>query len=148
MIHPSRRNSSGSGLRIRNSRLALGLTPNHTVKCGAVEYEKIADYAVSIMPEVSADQLRQAVESQHGGTTTLLRSVPIHDEHGGQVVWDGVVRVFKLAGHSKATCAYAWSSPIAGSTKRRLFAVLDVPLIMSPLNAVRTAIVTEARAGK
>ena len=100
------------------------------------------------MIEISADQLKQAVEAQHGGTATLLQSVPIHEEHGGQVVWDGMVHVFKLAGHPKATRAYAWSSPIEGGTKRRFFAVLDIPPIMSPLDAVRAAIVAESRSEK
>jgi hypothetical protein len=35
------------------------------------------------------------------------------------------VQVFDLAGHPTATRAYAWSSPIEGSTKRRFFAVLQ-----------------------
>ena len=35
------------------------------------------------------------------------------------------VHVFDLAGHPTATRAYAWSSPIEGSTKRRFVAVLQ-----------------------
>ena len=58
-------------------------------------------------------------------------------------IWEGVVHVFDLAGHPKATRAYAWSSPIEGSTKRRFFAVLHSPPIVSPLDAVRAAIVAE-----
>jgi transposase len=46
------------------------------------------------------------------------------------------------------TRAYAWSSPIEGSTKRRFFAVLGIPPIVSPLDAVRAAIVQESRASK
>jgi hypothetical protein len=48
-----------------------------------------------------------------------------------------VVHVFDLAGHPTATRAYAWSSPIEGSTKRRFFAVLHTVRINSPLEAVR-----------
>lgn len=51
--------------------------------------------------------------------------------------------VFDLAGHPTATRAYAWSSPIEGSTKRRFFAVLHTERISSPLEAVRAAIVAE-----
>jgi hypothetical protein len=97
------------------------------------------------MIEVSTDQLKQAVESQHGGTATLLQSVPVRETFRGDNVWDGVVHVFKLAGHPKATRAYAWSSRLEGSTKRRFFAVLDIPPIMSPVDAVRAAIVAEQR---
>jgi len=58
-------------------------------------------------------------------------------------IWEGVVHVFDLAGNPKATRAYAWSSPIEGSTKRRFFAVLHIPPITSPVDAVRAAIVAE-----
>lgn len=43
----------------------------------------------------------------------------------------------------QATTAYAWSSPIEGSDKRRFFAVLHVPPVTSPVDAVRVAIVAE-----
>jgi hypothetical protein len=42
--------------------------------------------------------------------------------------------------------AYAWSSSIEGSTKRRFFAALHTERINSPLAAVRAAIVAEQRA--
>jgi len=99
------------------------------------------------MIEVSTDQLKDVVESQHGGTATLLQSVPVRETFQGNTVWAGVVHVFKLAGHPKATRAYAWSYERPDG-KRRFFAVLDIPPIMSPLDAVRAAIVEEARVGK
>jgi hypothetical protein len=99
------------------------------------------------MSEVSTDQIKQAVESQHGGTATFVQAVPVHEQHGGETVWDGVVHVFKLDGHPKATRAYAWSYERPDG-KRRFFAVLDMPPIMSPVDAVRAAIVAEQRAGK
>lgn len=63
----------------------------------------------------------------------------------GESVWEGVVHVFDLEGHPQATRAYAWSSPVEGSTKRRFFAALHIPPITSPLDAVRAAIVAEQR---
>ena len=95
------------------------------------------------MSEVSTAELKHAVESQHGGTATLVQSVPVHEEHGSQVVWDGVVHVFDLAGNPKSSRAYAWSHAIDGSTKRRFFAVLHMGPITGPLEAVRAAIVAE-----
>jgi hypothetical protein len=59
------------------------------------------------------------------------------------LVWEGVVHVFDLKDHPNATRAYAWSSPIEGSNRRRFFAVLHVPPINSPQDAVRAAIVAE-----
>ena len=53
--------------------------------------------------------------------------------------------MFDLEGHPKATRAYAWSSPIEGSDRRRFYAVLHVPPITSAQDAVRAAIVAEHR---
>jgi hypothetical protein len=61
------------------------------------------------------------------------------------MVWNGTVHIFDLVGHPKAKRAYAWSSPIEGSTKRRFFAVLGMGPIMGPVEAVRAAIVAERR---
>ncbi|HXP76297.1 MAG TPA: hypothetical protein VN823_19310 [Stellaceae bacterium] len=98
------------------------------------------------MEEVEAGQLRQAIESQHGGKATLAQSVPVKENFEGKTVWEGVVHVFDLKGNPKATRAYAWSSPIEGSTKRRFFAVLHMGGIKSPRDAVRAAIIAEQRA--
>jgi hypothetical protein len=73
--------------------------------------------------------------------------VPVTKRHGGAVVWEGIVHVFQIHGHPKANQAYAWSSPIEGSDKRRFFAVLHLPPITSPVEAVQAAIVQENRAG-
>ena len=82
----------------------------------------------------------------HGGTATLAQSARVHETFNSQVVWDGVVHVFDLEGHPSATRAYAWSSPVEGSDKRRFFAVLHLGGIRSPLDAVRAAIAAEHRA--
>jgi hypothetical protein len=100
------------------------------------------------MIEVDARQLKEAVETQHGGTATLAQSVPVLETFKGHPVWEGIVHVFDIEGHPMASRAYAWSSPIEGSTKRRFFAVLHIPPITSPLDAVRAAIVAEHRAMK
>lgn len=99
------------------------------------------------MTEVSPEQLKQAVESQHGGTATFAQAVPIREMHGEQLVWQGTVHIFDLADHPTATRAYAWSYELADG-KRRMFAVLHIPPITGPREAVRAAIVAEARAGK
>jgi hypothetical protein len=98
------------------------------------------------MNEGETDQLKQAVENMHGSAATLAQSVPVLETFEGDTVWEGVVHVFDLAGHPRATRAYAWSSPIEGSTKRRFFAVLHTERINSPIEAVRAAIVAEHRA--
>jgi hypothetical protein len=100
------------------------------------------------MNEVDPNELKRAVEAQHGCTATLVQSVPIKETFAGKTVWEGVVHVFKINGHPQANQAYAWSSPVEGSDKRRFFAVLHQAPIKSPLDAVRAAIVQEHREGK
>ena len=95
------------------------------------------------MFEDNLEALRTAIELQHGGQGIFTQSVPVVETHAGKTVWQGVVHVFDLSGNPKATCAYAWSSPIKGSTKRRYFAVLHMGAIKSPRDAVRAAIVAE-----
>jgi hypothetical protein len=79
--------------------------------------------------------LQRAVESLHSCRATLVQTVPVRETFRGQPVWEGVVHVFDLEGHPEATRAYAWSSPIEGSEKRRNAAVLQLGAIKSPLDA-------------
>ena len=92
--------------------------------------------------------LKEAIESQHGGAAAHIASVPVKETFQGQTVWEGVVEVFDLEGNAKSTRAYAWSSPIEGSGKRRVFAVLHLGGIRSPADAVRAAIVAEKRVSR
>src|ERR1700690_1335975 len=98
------------------------------------------------MTDIDANELKRTVEEQHACTATVFQSVPIMETFGGNTVWRGVVHVFSLKGHPTAKRAYAWSSPIEGSDKRRFFAVLHAPPISSPVEAVRAAIVAAQRA--
>lgn len=93
------------------------------------------------------ESLRDAIEHMHGGKARLVQSVPVNETFEGAPVWQGVVHVFDLEDNPEADRAYAWSSPIEGSAKRRIFAVLQIPPITSPVEAVRAAIVAEHRQG-
>ena len=90
-------------------------------------------------------ELRRAVERMHGCSAQFVEAVPVIESFQGKPVWEGAVHIFDLSGHPKATRAYAWSSPLKGSSKRRFFAVLGIPPVNSPLDAVRAAIVQEHR---
>lgn len=98
--------------------------------------------------KVEINQLKQAVETQHGGKAILAQSVLVSESFEGNPVWEGIVHVFDLADHPNATRAYAWSATIEGSNKRRFFAILGIPPINSAQDAVRAAIVQEFREGK
>jgi hypothetical protein len=81
----------------------------------------------------------------HHCQARLAQSVPVRERDGDVTVWQGVVHVFELSGHSKAIRAYAWSSPIERSDKHRFFAVLHASPVTSPADAVRAAIAAEQR---
>ena len=58
------------------------------------------------------------------------------------------IHVFDLEGHPTAKVAYAWSSPVEGSDRRKFYAVLHVPPVDSPEAAVRAAIVADHRSAR
>lgn len=94
------------------------------------------------MTQITPSALRRAVESRHGCRAGLAQTVTLRKTFG-EKVWEGAVHVFDLAGHPNASQAYAWSSPIAGSNRPRLFSVLQLPPIMSPDDAVAAVMATE-----
>jgi len=98
--------------------------------------------------EVAPAELQAAVESTHGGRATLRDVVPVHETFQDQTVWEGSVHVFSLQGHPSANTAYAWSSPVEGSKRRRFYAVLHTPPVDSPAAAVRAAIVSDHRSSE
>ena len=101
------------------------------------------------MSDVLTDQLKQAVEAQHGGTAKHVQSVPGGTTFFcGREVWNGAVQVYDLAEcPSGATRAYAWSYGLPDG-QRRFIAALHTGTVTSPREAVRAAIVAEQMAGK
>jgi hypothetical protein len=93
----------------------------------------------------SVDDLRKCIERLHHCEARLSHVSEVSESFQGMPAWQGVVCVFDLTGHPTATRAYAWSSPIEGSTKRRFYAVLHVPPVASAADAVRAAIVQDYR---
>ena len=90
--------------------------------------------------ELSVSDLQTAVERLHDCTATYSRSEHVHEVFKGETVWEGDVYVFALTGHPSASECYAWSSPVEGSERRKVFAVLRVPPVDSAADAVRAAI--------
>jgi hypothetical protein len=99
------------------------------------------------MNDCDIDELKSVVERTHDGNATFNQTVPVRETFQGQPVWEGVVHVFDLTDHPEATRAYAWSSAIEGSEKRRYYAVLGIGAVKTPLDAVRAAIVAEHKGG-
>ena len=94
------------------------------------------------------EALKQAVERLHQCQAVFLEDVAVVEKFGEKTVWQGIVSVFGIKGHRQTTKCYAWSSPIEGSTKRRYYAVLHIPPVDSPENAVRASIVRDQKAAK
>jgi hypothetical protein len=94
------------------------------------------------------EDLKATIHRLHGVKATHLESVPIKEAFQGKTVWDGIVEVFELHGHPKANRAYAWGHDTDDPKKQRHIAILHVPPIVSPLDAVRAAIVQEMRANE
>jgi len=64
----------------------------------------------------------------------------------GKTVWEGIVEVFDLHGHPKATRVYAWAHETDNPQKPvRHVTVLHAHPIKSAQDAVRVAILQEAR---
>ena len=68
------------------------------------------------------EELRKAIRRLHGVEASHVETVPVKETRGDATVWEGVVHAFDLDDHPTATRAYAWSSPIEGSDKRRFLA--------------------------
>ena len=67
------------------------------------------------------DELRTAIERSQL-KASFVEDVVVVEKIGDKTVWQGSVSVSILRS-PKAIRAYAWSSPIEGSTKRRYYAV-------------------------
>jgi hypothetical protein len=91
-------------------------------------------------------ELREVIRKVHGVEAVHVESVSVEETFQGKTVWEGVVEVFDLRGHPKATRAYAWAHDTDDPKKpRRHVTVLHIGPVTSPLLAVRAAIVQEHR---
>ena len=92
------------------------------------------------------DDLKEVIRRLHGVESTHRQSVPVKEVFQGETVWDGIVEVFDLHGHPKANTAYAWTHETDDPANPvRHVTVLQIPPAVSPITAVRAAIVQELR---
>jgi hypothetical protein len=91
-------------------------------------------------------ELRDVIRKLHGVESKHVASVPVKESFQGKAVWDGVVEVFELVGHPKAPRVYAWAHDTDNPQQpRKHVTVLHIPPVVSPVLAVRAAIVQEFR---
>lgn len=90
------------------------------------------------------DELRDVIGKLHNARATHVESVPVTETHKGQVVWDGIVEVFRLRGHPQTNRIYAWAHDTDDPTNpKRYVTVLHIPPVVSPQTAVQAAILQE-----
>lgn len=90
------------------------------------------------------ERLQQAVKDLHGCESEHVESVAVREVFQGQTAWEGTVEVFRLLDHPKGKQAYAWTYK-TDEGKRQYVAVLGVPPVNSPIDAVRAYIVSQAK---
>lgn len=92
------------------------------------------------------DELRDVIRRLHGVEAKHIESVPVKETFQGKTVWNGLVEVFELIGHPKASRVYAWVHDTDDPKQpRRHVTVLHVHPVTSPTLAVRAAIIQEFR---
>jgi hypothetical protein len=89
------------------------------------------------------EELRAIIKKMHGVDSRHVESVTVHESFQGKTVWKGIVEVFELIGHPKASRLYAWIQDADG--KKRHFTVLHVAPVDSPVKAVQAAILQDYR---
>ena len=95
------------------------------------------------------EELKDVIRKLHGAEATHVRSVPIKEMFQGKTVWEGIVEVFELQGHSDAHMVYAWTHETDDPQHpKRSVTVLHLGGITSPLKAVQAAIVQELRSNE
>lgn len=86
----------------------------------------------------------KAVTALHGCDCSHIGTSQVHEMMDGKTVWKGEVETFNLVGHPKANKAFAWSwKDDDGDT--HYVAVLNVPPILSPRQAVQAAIASRVQ---
>ncbi len=91
------------------------------------------------------EYIQRAVEQAAGCKATYVDTEAVVEVFRGQVMWEGMVEIFNLEGHSKAKRAYGWGE---GEEKDAKYtAVLEIPPVTSSNTAVRAAIASETRKG-
>jgi len=84
------------------------------------------------------DNLRDAVSALHGCDCSHSVTSFVVEFYEGRKVFEGNVETFTLSGHPRASEAFAWAFDDKGEP--RYLAVLKIPPINDPSDAVRAAI--------
>jgi hypothetical protein len=84
------------------------------------------------------EKLKDAIEIDHHCRAEHVDSKPVIVTSGSTKLWEGVVEVFELVGHERASRCYAWLSE--NGARPQPLTVLELPPVHSPQTAVRAAL--------
>ena len=91
-------------------------------------------------------ELQNVIRRLHGVESKHVESVRVKETFQDKTVGEGIVEVFEIRSHPKASRVYAWSHETDDpKNPRRHVTVLHVALIVSAEAAVKAAIVQEFR---
>ncbi len=92
------------------------------------------------------EELKETIKRLHRVDSSHVETVPVKESFEGKTVWEGLVEVFDLHGHSKTHRAYAWTHETDDpKNPKRHVTVLHLPPVTSAIEAVRAAIVKDFR---
>ena len=92
------------------------------------------------------EELQDVIRKLHHAEATHRESVAVKEVFNGETVWEGIVEVFDLIGHPKASTVYAWTNETGDPKKpKHHVTVLHLGPVKSAIDAVRAAIVQEFR---
>jgi hypothetical protein len=94
------------------------------------------------------EELQRAIKATHGADAVYVRAVPVKEVFRGEPAWEGQVEVFALTNHPKALLCFAWGARRLDNKGWDVTAVLGVPPVLSPQDAVKAAIVAYAKQTK
>jgi hypothetical protein len=89
-------------------------------------------------------RLQRAIRDLHGLDAEHVESVGVVETFEGKTVWEGDVEVFRVRGHPQAISAFAWTYE-DDDGKLHHVALLGVPPVDSPQNAVKAAVVAHIK---
>ena len=97
-----------------------------------------SDSSYGGMEGLRVEALAAAVRAAHRAEPTWRETAHVREMFGDALLVEAEVHVFDLIGHARAARAFAWSIQVG--KKRKIYTVLAVPPVDTPLMAVRAMV--------
>ena len=94
-------------------------------------------------------KLQEYIQTMYGVRAMHIDSLRTTQILEDYTIWDGMIEVFELNGHPKASVVYAWTQNTSKRGKpEKYFAVLHLNSVDSPEAAVKAAFIQERPTGE